>query len=105
MTPQIVRFTGLTVPTDALLYPFHKRKIPAPYPANWTRIQFNTKTYEDQLLTRTDLWLSKNIAGRWGSYERDNGTSVVIMFESDDDAMIFKLMGGDTACLETQEMD
>lgn len=95
MIPETINFTGLSINARDLLNGRGARKAAAPYPSDWTRVEFQTDFFESKRLERIDAWLEKTIGSKWGSYQQ--GSQIVVMFESDDDAVLFKLMGGDTA--------
>lgn len=95
MIPETVRFTGLTVPTGKLAFKLNKRKVQAPYPGSWSRVEV-TKAAADQASSdRLDEWLDKNMSARWGHYVPQGYAGLVLFFESEADAVLFKLMDGD----------
>jgi hypothetical protein len=97
MIPDNIRFTGLTVPSSALLFEGGSRRVQAPYPANLIRYQIPNKHFDSKMLEKVNKWLEDTISGRWGSYMSRDQLNMVIMFEDADDAILFKLLDGDTA--------
>jgi hypothetical protein len=97
MIPDTIRFTGLTLPSSALLFEGGSRRIQAPYPANLIRYQITNTHFDSKMLEKVNKWLEDTISGRWGSYMSNGSTHMVIMFENADDAILFKLLDGDTA--------
>lgn len=106
MIPQITKFTGLAINPRELLYPFGGRKQHCPPPPSWVRVDFNLE-YRQQFSNRlisdsVDLWISKHMTGRWSSYtSQASNIYMVVYFELEDDAILFKLMGGDKAALDS----
>ena len=97
MIPNTVHFTGLTVASSALLFEGGSRRIQAPYPASLIRNQIVNKDYNSKMLEMVNEWLEKTISGRWGSYMTRDQLNMIVMFEDSDDAILFKLLDGDTA--------
>lgn len=103
MIPLSVNFTGLTVPTLDLLYGTNARKISAPFPSHCARIQVESNEFHPKMLEKVDKWVAKNIPGKWGSYSVAEARQVVLFFDDDNDAILFKLLGGETAWKEQEE--
>ena len=97
MIPDTIRFTGLTLQSSALLFEGGARRIQAPYPANLIRHQISNKHFDSKMFEKVNNWLEDTISGRWGSYMSRDQLNMVIMFEDADDAILFKLLDGDTA--------
>jgi hypothetical protein len=72
-----------------------------PLPANWLRHQFNTGLFDDPDRKIED-WITNNLYGRWMMYYATSpqGLTIVIGFEEANDAVMFRLLDGDTAWLE-----
>ncbi len=100
MIPQSVRFTGVTIPTADLLFGYGGRKIYFVPPGNWTRVEINHDHSIGREMDKVDTWLSRSISGRWASHLIRHGSTVVVLFEDDNDALLFKLLGGETAWKE-----
>lgn len=99
---KIVEFSGLTLNLGEL---FNKtRKVDGPTPRSWTRVTVilpdayhSAKQIED--------WIVANLTGRWSSYtfqrraldKKNHDSAMVIRFEDNNDALMFKLMGGHQA--------
>lgn len=97
MIPEKVRFTGLTIPATSLLFGYEGRKFHGVPPAKWQRVEIQHDSADGRELDRIDSWLSKNIEGRWASFALQHGAPVVVFIEDDNDALVFKLKGGETA--------
>jgi hypothetical protein len=93
VTPHIVKFTDFDFDTN-ILY----RRVHQPIPATWARHQFQLESYDDPERALAE-WLTNNLYGRWvlNCKMTVNGYTVVIGFEEDKDAVMFRLMEGDTA--------
>lgn len=106
MIPTTVRFTGLTLNPLDLLYGYGGRKANFTPPAHWVRVEFaSDHSVERGLvrgLERVDSWIASNTAGKWVSHESRYGSTIVVLFEDDNDALLFKLMGGETAWKEQE---
>ena len=102
MIPELVRFTGLTVSSASLLYGYDGRKYDGIPPPSWARVEFDNNHMVSREMDRVDSWIAKTIAGRWASRQIRNGNRFVVSFEDDSDALLFKLMNGETAWLEEQ---
>jgi hypothetical protein len=99
MIPDQIKFTGLTVPALDLLYGYGGRKANYIPPAHWVRVEFPVVAQTGRVLDQVDSWLAKNINGKWVSKEFRHGSAIVVFFEDDNDALIFKLMEGETASM------
>lgn len=105
MIPETVRFTGITIPTADLLFGYGGRKVYFTPQAHWQRVEITHDQRIGRELDRIDAWLGKTIAGRWASHYIRHGTAVVVLFEDENDALLFKLMGGETAWREQEVQD
>jgi hypothetical protein len=107
MLPNQVRFTGMTLSPLDLLYGYGGRKANYVPPSHWLRIEVDlTKTLAGQAriekegaLGLVDSWIEKNMTGKWISREIRHGSAIVVFFEDEHDALMFKLLEGDTASL------
>lgn len=102
MIPEKVRFTGVTIAARDLLYGYEGRKATLPCPATWTRLEFDIDGFYDNVLGKVDSWICQSINGRWGSYIGHGGHKAVVFFEDDNDAVLFRLMSGETAWKEQE---
>lgn len=100
MIPSKVCFTGAEIETSILLYEHSDRRINCPYPGHYTRLEFSSPQYTISNLHAVDGWISQNIFGKWGSYISENMQTVVLFFEDASDAILFKLLDGDKACID-----
>jgi hypothetical protein len=95
MMPAQVRFSGYTVdPRDLLL----GRVVKGPINPAWRRVRFQVEN--PAMLRWINRWLAANMNERWACYVvplRFDDIIVVIAFESDVDAVMFRLKGGETA--------
>lgn len=96
MTPTVIRFTGFDFDPKVLY-----RRLKAPTPAEWVRYQFCVENYDDPEWSLVE-WLTNNLYGRWtlNCKMTMDGYTVVIGFEQDNDAVMFRLMEGETAWRE-----
>ena len=96
MTPTVIRFTGFDFDPQVL---YRRRK--GPTPAEWVRRQFCVENYDDPEWSLAE-WLTNNLHGRWtlNCKMTMDGYTVVIGFEQDNDAVMFRLMEGETAWRE-----
>ena len=95
MIPAIVKFTGLQIDPWQLL---KGRYVTGIISSNWCRIRFEID--QEGNLDKINRWVSANINGRFASYIiqiRFGLRIVVIAFEDDPDAVMFRLKGGETA--------
>ncbi len=89
---ETINFTGLEVRRGDLLC---NRIHPGPFPVKWPRIVIE---HNDFNMRPIQSWVIENTFGRFGliqSYPR-----IVIYFEDEYDAVLFRLKGGDEACQE-----
>ncbi len=100
MIPSKVCFTGAEIETSILLYEHTDRRINCPYPCHYTRLEFASPQYTISNLSAVDNWIRHNVFGKWGSYISENMQTVVLFFEDASDAILFKLLDGDKACIE-----
>ena len=101
MLPAKVEFTGLIVEPLSVL---SGRIVSGPIPTEWTRVRFELQNGGS--VEKINRWLHSNINQKWASYivPLRNGVRVaVIAFESDSDAVMFRLKGGETAWKELPE--
>jgi len=107
----MIKFYGKSVDPQELLRT--SNMITHPWPENWTRIEIELPdnwTASDKVVA----FIKENIEGKWGSFvydplnEEDRWSAstlrelhgqnrMVICFESEEDATLFKLMGGHEA--------
>jgi len=95
MMPATVRFTGLDLDPMGTL---NGREKKGPIPSSWLRIRFESD--QGGNINKINKWLSANISGQWASYLvplRFGVRVVIIAFESDTDAVMFRLKSGETA--------
>lgn len=97
MTPSIVRFTGSDFDPTLL-----NRRVYFPTPANWVRHQFTVESCYNDPNWALSEWLKNNIFGRWtlNPVITMDGLVVVIGFEQETDAVMFRLSDGETAWRE-----
>lgn len=102
MIPETVRFTGVTIPTKELLFGYGGRKVYFTPPANWMRVEFDVSDVLNgqRPMDAVDAWIEKTISGNWASHLIRHGSTIVVLFEDENDALLFKLMGGETAWKE-----
>jgi hypothetical protein len=101
MTPEIVRFDGLEIYPKKLL----ERRYIGPTPVDWVRYQyFLEDCFTDPEYHLTE-WLKNNIGGRFTINTDVNigGSFIVLGFESQTDAVMFKMRGGEKAWLKNQK--
>lgn len=102
MTPENVAFTGLDLDPRALLQP---RKSNRPFvPPHWVRLQFSVPP-EGGAIQQIDRWLERRIHGGWSSRLHHRGIScvVVLHFEDPNDAVMFRLMDGETRAFQPDD--
>ena len=97
MTPSVVRFTGSDFDPTLL-----NRRVYSPTPANWARHQFIVESCYNDPDWALSEWIRNNIFGRWtlNPIITMDGLVVVIGFEQDTDAVMFRLLEGETAWRE-----
>jgi hypothetical protein len=91
--PASVKFTGLTVdPLDII-----DRRREGPIPMEWTRHQFMVEGYNDPTYALTGF-INANLGGRWSINVANTteGTIVVLGFERGNDAIMFRMLDGET---------
>ncbi len=96
MIPRSVTFAGgVSFDPEEFLFP---RRLPSSriVPSSWHRIRFET---ENQSIHELDRWIAQNMQGRWSSYSLRQGgkTHFYVAFENLQDAVMFRLQGGETA--------
>ena len=125
MRPETIRFTGLVLTPDEAIRP--RKMTSGVYPAEWIRHQWLTrhedhaslnfiavqaaltnlsaKASEVKGLARLDRYIERKMEGRWGSYSVDTpeGTKYVVLFETDVDAVLFRLLDGDRNFLKPED--
>ncbi len=89
MIPETISYTGLELsPNDLAVFRVH----PGPIPVSWTTISFAHDSFDER---RIIDWVMDNIDGRFGvllNYPR-----AIVFFESEIDAVIFRLKDGENA--------
>jgi hypothetical protein len=95
-----VSFSGADVDASSLLFEHSGRRIKSPYPSSYTRVDFKSPKYALSNLSAIDDWIGQTIAGKWGSYLLDDLMTVVLFFELDSDAVLFKLLEGEKHCID-----
>jgi len=103
-----IHFTGFVFDATDLLTPQ-----PAAIPPAWRRIRFETENgrLRHLILARLHSWLSVNMTKQWICYavppirsvSENTQTIVVVAFEDDTDAVMFRLKGGETAWKATKK--
>ena len=98
MIPRTIRFTGLDIDPMAVLSPRNIRGI---VPPDWSRVCFETdQRCSERLLNR---WIGANMEGRWHTTlvcVTFGKRMIAIAFETDTDAVMFRLKNGETAWKE-----
>jgi hypothetical protein len=105
--PDQVVFTGLTVVNTRLLMSGRKLSNGV-IPSNWTRVTFDTG--ERYPMMGVDQWIGRNLVNRWscGCFTQRKGdastvTTVMLAFEDEQDAVMFRLMEGETAWVKEMQ--
>ena len=95
MFPAVVKFSGLSFDPKALLC----RRVQKPTPAHWSRHQFTVEGWYHETNWQLIAWINSNLVGRYtlNLFTSTGGTLVVIGFEDDVDAVMFRLKEGETA--------
>lgn len=98
MIPDKVLFTDHEVDPRTVLTP--RKLFNRPIPAEWTRHQFMVPDgYRLNLSLRTlDQWIETNLVGRWASsslYTDEGDIFIVVHFERQNDAVMFRLRDGE----------
>jgi len=108
---ETIQFTGLEVETSKLFN--LSRKIKGACPETWTRVMLIIPPLSNYALI--DKWIDVNLTGKYYSYHYDRslthsskkekltGMCIVYRFEHKNDALMFKLMGGNQAYLDEYE--
>lgn len=102
MTPENVAFTGLDLDPRTLLHP---RRSNEPFvPPHWVRLQFAVPA-DPGMTQRIDRWLERRLVGRWASKLHARGLTyhVVLHFEEPNDAVMFRLMDGETRAVQPED--
>lgn len=99
MIKTIAKFTGLAVESKYLSAKFNKRKHPgSSCPVSWHRIVIADAPVDGISIDHLDAFLDETITGRWGmlvvNADYGDNSRICLAFESEDDAMLFKLMDG-----------
>lgn len=104
MKDRAVRFTGVTLNASDILRTYSNRKFKAPFPGDWERVEVNIAShlYGIDFVAKMDSYIAENFDNKWGVYKNDAACKLVVFFEDGNDAIMFKLMGGDSAYLENQ---
>ena len=110
MIHHTVRFTGVTLPTGMLSTRLGNRRTLGPIPASWARVIVDDAPNDGASRDRLERWVNETMQGRWGTYDIQSKSDsfaalgrIVIAFENDDDALMFKLMDGGAIWKETQD--
>jgi len=100
-----VNFTNLSFdPIDAV----PEKRVDGPWPSEWTRIVVKISNRDSAAYLKPKkvyAWITKKIHGRWGAYEylvnegsvEEMEYRVVLYFEHRNEALLFRLLGGDRA--------
>lgn len=96
MMPSKVRYSGGVEIEPWMLI---NRRLDGPTPAHWARHQFLVESLFSDPSYQINDWLANNIHGRWtlNTCFISDGMIIVLGFEDDTDAVMFRLMDGDTA--------
>ena len=106
MRPKSIHFTELDIDPRDLLSRY--RNVAPPWPGDWIRYCCQLKeTYTDPL-PQVNAWLNSNIIGRWGAYSMPVNIitghwNVIILFESVNEAIMFRLKGGSTVWTKKED--
>ena len=76
------------------------------WPDHWTRIEVPVPQEYYHGSEIVDKWIEKNLYGRWGMIERTQRRGenlLIICFEFENDALMFKLLGGHEAWEEDED--
>ena len=96
MMPSLVRFSGGIEIEPRLVI---NRRYDGPTPSHWMRHQFFVESLFSDPEWQLNEWLANNIVGRWTitSEIMADGSIVVLGVEDATDAVMFRLLDGDTA--------
>ncbi len=106
MTPTSVAYKGLSVDPRSM-----QRRKYFPTPPNWVRHEFvipNDCIIGNEqsagAASRIDNWLYENIHGCWtlNTFHNSNISKVIIGFEKLNDAVMFRMMDGETAWIDSE---
>jgi long-subunit acyl-CoA synthetase (AMP-forming) len=100
MIPDKIFFTEFELDAASLLFEHGPRHVKTPAPAHYTRIEFTVADYMANILQGVNAWIKNNLSGKWSSYMLENTQDVVLFFEEDSDAIMFRLLEGDKAWIE-----
>jgi hypothetical protein len=94
----MIQFTDLEVNEHNLT----KRCVATAWPIHWTRIEIQVSHYLDNPVKELAAWIEENLSeGKYGIYAQKLAFSscmiIVLGFESNDDALMFKLLDGHTS--------
>jgi hypothetical protein len=99
--PDVLKFTDYDVNVKALTYQLPQSLAPS----DWTRVKFTVPgTHEAP--KQVCEWLVSNCVGDWRQHNfpdpksKNNERTMVVKFQSRDDALMFKLRGGHQAWQE-----
>src|SRR5476651_257808 len=104
MKDREVRYTGVTLKAYDIIRTYSNRKTNGPFPGNWERVEISITeiVYGIDLIAKMDLYIATHFESKWGVYKNDTSNKLVVFFEDGNEAIMFKLMGGDTAYLKNQ---
>lgn len=105
MKDRVVRFTGVTLKASDILRNYSNRKSTGPFPGSWERVELPIPSgheYGIDIVGKMDSYIAKKFESKWGVYKNDVSGKLVVFFEDGNDAIMFKLMGGESAYLENQ---
>jgi hypothetical protein len=103
MIKEEINFTGLTIKTSDL-YPQHRKYEGSVIPESWVKVIISLPD-NFQAPKKIEEWIETNLFCRWHSYTYNNrdiekskhGSTMIIHFEDNTSAMMFKLQGGHLA--------
>jgi hypothetical protein len=104
MKDRVVRFTGVTLNASDILRTYSNRKTLGPFPGDWERVEvaIDHHQFGVDYIAKMDHYIATQFESKWGVYKNDALHKLVVFFEDGNDAIMFKLMGGDTAYLKNQ---
>lgn len=103
MIPDKIHYTDLEIDPQAVLNP--RKLTNAIIPDDWTRHRFILDhEHGGKPIRLLDQWIEGNIYGRWASYSvyASDGIHIIVWFEHLNDAVMFKLKGGETEWLSSE---